>query len=676
MKHIKPILWVALTCVGGAGMAQEPLDTSALQQFEEAYRSVDERSLRVVARDLSIGTDPWKLRLSELAYAAFLFRSDSIKACLARLDTLDHHIPGRFELLKGLSLKIRALALKQVSALAQAGAAIDRALSSVDSVRHWKHWVDMIIVRSEIERRQARYAEALADLQRADRAIEDRGYPFGKANVLINLGNIYYDQDRLEEAWAAYTACLRYATLHGDERASNNAILNLGSTAHRLRRYEGAIVLYDSLFLALGDRDPHLRGDLRTNSGFAHARLGRHEQAIALYQEALALKQRSGSDASLVRLLQHLSSSYWELGRKADALDALGKALDAARQNGLLDLQAAIEQKFYRWYVHLGRTVEALHALERSKDLRDSLNEQRFSARMADLEVRYDTEKKEQTIQVQELELRNKQVEIDRKRSQQWFMAGAIGLLMLAGGLALRNLAQKRAMADQKRVIAEQRVDEVLRTQELKLVSAMVEGQELERKRIAQDLHDRLGSMLSAIKLRFSALEGWITGMVQGQKDQFRQVFDLLDTAVGEVRRVSHDMARSTVHQFGLAQALEDLRHSIAVPGRLEVELSLFGLEERMEPRLEVACFRIVQEMVSNALKHAKATHITLQVTRLAGSVNVMVSDNGRGFDADRVKEGMGFGNIRTRAAEFKGTMRVDSAPGRGTTISVDLPIA
>jgi signal transduction histidine kinase len=230
-------------------------------------------------------------------------------------------------------------------------------------------------------------------------------------------------------------------------------------------------------------------------------------------------------------------------------------------------------------------------------------------------------------------------------------------------------------LAEQQRLIADQRVEEILRTQELKLVSAMVEGQEQERKRIAQDLHDRLGSMLSAIKLRFSALEGWISGLVKEQQEQFKHLFDLLDHAVVEVRKVSHDMARSTVREFGLRKALEDMRDAITVPGRMDVELNLFGLETPLPPRVEIAIYRMVQELVSNALKHARARQLTLQLTRSAAMVNVLVSDDGRGFDPATADPGMGMDNIRARAAEINGSVQVDSRPGHGTTISVDIPL-
>jgi signal transduction histidine kinase len=125
-------------------------------------------------------------------------------------------------------------------------------------------------------------------------------------------------------------------------------------------------------------------------------------------------------------------------------------------------------------------------------------------------------------------------------------------------------------------------------------------------------------------------------------------------------------MVRGTIAQFGLKGALEDLASTIQTPGKLQVELSLFGLEERLKPEIEIAVYRMVQEMVSNILKHAKATQLTVEVTRAAGELNVMVEDNGVGFEPGKVEEGMGMGNLRARAAEIKGRIQIDTRPGYG----------
>ena len=219
----------------------------------------------------------------------------------------------------------------------------------------------------------------------------------------------------------------------------------------------------------------------------------------------------------------------------------------------------------------------------------------------------------------------------------------------------------------------DQQVDQLLSQQEIKSINAMLEGQEKERDRMAMDLHDRLGGMLGGIKAQLGALEDRVE---QVQHDaQFKKVNRLLDETVGELRQISHDMAASTLSRFGLEKALNDLRDTIHISGRLSVEMKAFGLEQRLERSVEIAVYRIIQELVSNVLKHAKASELSIAVTRTPGRLSVMVTDNGIGFDIDTPKEGMGLENVRSRAAALGGKVQVDSTPGAGSTVSVECPV-
>ena len=181
--------------------------------------------------------------------------------------------------------------------------------------------------------------------------------------------------------------------------------------------------------------------------------------------------------------------------------------------------------------------------------------------------------------------------------------------------------------------------------------------------------------MLSAIKLQFSAMEDRMVRMEERQDGKYALVFSLIDEAVSEVRRVSHDMVHSNLVRFGLHGALKELCTALDVPGKMHVELSVFGLAERMDAKLEIAAYRMVQEAVGNVLKHAKASCISISVTKGAAMVNIIVEDDGVGFEASAIKEGLGMGNLRERAAVFNGVVVVDSHPGHGTTVSIDLPL-
>jgi signal transduction histidine kinase len=299
----------------------------------------------------------------------------------------------------------------------------------------------------------------------------------------------------------------------------------------------------------------------------------------------------------------------------------------------------------------------------------DSLNKRFYSDELANLQVAFDSEKKDARIRLQEANIKRQRVGL--------IAGGSVLALLVVITLALMvNLRQRRQLAEKERRLHEQQVNDLMQQQEIRALDAMMEGQEKERKRVAKDLHDRLGSMLSAIKLQFSALESKVEQVQREQKSQYDHVFGMLDEAVSEVRRVSHDMVRGSLAQFGLRGALEDLRTALNVPGKLEVEMNLFGLDGRLDQKVEIGVYRMIQECVNNAMKHSRAQHLSISVTHSAAILNIMVEDDGVGFDPDAIKEGMGLGNLRQRAAELNGQVRFDSRPGRGTTVNIDIPLA
>jgi len=182
--------------------------------------------------------------------------------------------------------------------------------------------------------------------------------------------------------------------------------------------------------------------------------------------------------------------------------------------------------------------------------------------------------------------------------------------------------------------------------------------------------------MLSTVKHHFSAMETKITELQDQNKIQYNTAIGLLDDAVREVRHISHDMLSGTLVKFGLSAALQDLKNTIEVPGKLTVELNTFGLDQRLDNEVEIAVYRIIQELVGNALKHAKASELVIQLTLSSNNLNVMVEDNGIGFKPEALLgDGIGMKNVSERINRLNGTYHLDSELGRGTTFVFDIPI-
>lgn len=208
---------------------------------------------------------------------------------------------------------------------------------------------------------------------------------------------------------------------------------------------------------------------------------------------------------------------------------------------------------------------------------------------------------------------------------------------------------------------------EELAAQKEKTLHALLLGQEQERQRIAQELHDGLGVQLSAMKMKLGA-----------QPNADKSLLDDLDSAHEDVRSISRNLMSKTLSRLGLLPAIEDLTRQIQqVETRCNIRFIQNVQLTEFSTRAEINLFRIAQEMLNNAVRHALATEITLQVIQHDDSIIISCEDDGKGFDIAHIKRqnGIGLANLGYRASALNGKMSIDTSPGRGTMVSIELPI-
>ncbi len=651
----------------------DPFVAKNYNLFRSAFAKNDVAGLQSLASDLESARGTFDVHLGLLALAAASLRSDDYLNCIRITDSLARELESDDELFFGWVHKFKAMVLSRSGDPEEALTEVDMSLHFHRRPLYPLEWVDQSVTKAEILRALQRSDEAIDELRAAQHVSDSLGYTRGTCLVAINLGNLKYEQKRYREAWEDYRRTLELATDSGYDMVAQNALNNLGSTAIMLENYDLALHLYDSLLTILGNRSPELRARLHNQKGFAYREMGDQANALASFLKAITLKDSIGDTIGQLKVQQHMAGSLWALERRQDALTLLTVVLEGSERHHLPQLSLEVHSKLAKWYKEIGDVNSAFAHKAAESSLSDSLVKARFSAKAATSEVLFETERKEHTIKEQEQALLLAEAEDRKKSFQRNVSIGVAALLLLIATLLYRSMRTRKRLAEKEKELHGEQVDQLLSQQEIKSINAMLEGQEKERDRVAKDLHDRLGSMLGGIKAQLGALEDRVE---QVQHDaQFQKVNRLLDETVGELRRISHDMAASTLSRFGLEKALKDLRDTIHISGRLSVELSVFGSEQRLERSVEIAVYRIIQELVSNVLKHAKAGELSIAVTRTPGRLSVMVTDNGVGFDTGAPKEGMGLENVRSRAAALGGMLQVDSTPGKGSSVSVECPI-
>jgi two-component system, NarL family, sensor kinase len=212
---------------------------------------------------------------------------------------------------------------------------------------------------------------------------------------------------------------------------------------------------------------------------------------------------------------------------------------------------------------------------------------------------------------------------------------------------------------------------------QLLATEAVLKGEEQERTRLAKDLHDGLGGMLSGIKYSFITMKGNLV-MTPDYVQVFERNMDMLDSSIREMRRVAHNMMPEALVNFGLDAALRDFCNDIDKSGALQVNYQSIGMQhETIEQTTAVTVYRIVQELINNTLKHAAAKTAIVQVAKSNSRLSVTVEDDGKGFDPATMHAGtgMGWSNIRNRVEFLKGKIDIHTQPGKGVSVLIELDI-
>ena len=196
-----------------------------------------------------------------------------------------------------------------------------------------------------------------------------------------------------------------------------------------------------------------------------------------------------------------------------------------------------------------------------------------------------------------------------------------------------------------------------------------MQGEEIERKRLARDLHDGLGSMLSGLKLYYSGTE-------QTNKKESQEINNQLDNSIKELRQIAQNLMPESLLKLGLIAALKDLCSRFSNDKTL-IEFQEFGVQNNISESKQITVYRIIQELINNALKYANASEILVNCSQNQNIFLITVEDNGSGFDAKKSNlfEGMGLKNIKNRVDFLKGELEIDSQPETGTVFNIELNV-
>ena len=368
-------------------------------------------------------------------------------------------------------------------------------------------------------------------------------------------------------------------------------------------------------------------------------------------------------------------NSYLNIGAAYNYKNDLDKALYYTLKadsipvlENILNRKSIVKQNLAEVYGKLGNYKSAYNNFTQYHSLVDSINRRELAEGIAKYE--------NQELRIQNLESETKRLQSEKESKQNQNIALGLGGSLILGSiiafLIFKNTKRKQKLAEQEKALESQKLATVLKEQELTTIDAMIEGQEKERQRIANDLHDDLGGLMTNVKLHFNALKD------KDSPELYSKTNKLIEEAYQKVRSVAHAKNSGVIAKQGLLIAVQNMANKVSVSNKIQIDVVDHGLDDRLENRIELTLFRVIQELITNVIKHAEATEATIHLTNHEDSINIMVEDNGKGFNPSQItktNKGMGISSIDKRITHIDGSMTIESEKNKGTTVIIDIPL-
>ncbi|WP_168796402.1 tetratricopeptide repeat-containing sensor histidine kinase [Flagellimonas onchidii] len=492
------------------------------------------------------------------------------------------------------------------------------------------------------------------------------------AKVLNNIGIIYRIQKKYDRAEKIYLKSYELKKELKDSLGIAGSLMNLGMIYHEMggmedkaiQQLQGSQKIYNLLGLsyhvatsdvALGeifhDLNNLKRAKKHLNNAWDYFKTNRSQQysvVVLGHLGNIALKE--SDDKAAESYMEEALKLAREYDQKVDQLELM---------YGLSDIKHK-----------LAKDAQAYEILKEASALDDTLNQTDRIKAMEEMQAKFDVKEKEKELEISQLKLNQ------RTRQRNIFLFGASGLTVFALTVFffLRNRIRiNRKMAAQNEEIHSQKITKLQQQNKLLALNSMIEGQEAERIRIAKDLHDSLGGLLSTVKAHFTTIQNEAK---QVEKIKLTQrTNELIDEACIAVRRISHNMIPHALTLSGLPTAMEDMADNLRNEG-FTVELNIREFPSDVVKTKQAMLYRLVQEVISNIRKHANAKNILIQILGVDQGLSLIIEDDGNGFDYEKaiVSGGVGLKSINGRVEFLNGTIDWDTQSGKGTTITINIP--
>ena len=469
-----------------------------------------------------------------------------------------------------------------------------------------------------------------------------------------NIGVNYEELKNYKLANSYYQKALQINKQEKDESGIARNYIGLGNisiTRNELDKaydyYEKASVIFDKLGWGIE------YSSVINNMGDVLENKGQFAQAVDKRKRALEVAVEIGDVQGQSRYNLYLADVLMKWKKFPEALKHIQNVEKLGTAEHSLEIEMDLYEMSSKYYFGVNNFDKGSAYLNKFHDLKDSVYSSELSGNIASMEVKHNTQ--QLRIRNAEAEARNLKLSNENLRAEQQrnYMILGFLILLILGAVIFYSSNQK-----------------LKRREERKRIHAVLQSEETERTRIARDLHDGLGQLLSSARINAAALDGSVD---EEDEPILGTAIQLIDQAIGEVRAISHSMMPQVLSDKGIVEALHELADKTNAAKSTQVIFTNSSHEPAFSKPVQVTLYRVIQEVVGNMLKHAEASKIRIELSAKGTNFNLLVKDNGKGFDPASLvdQDGIGWNNILTRLSLINAKFTLESGIGKGTSVTI-----
>jgi two-component system, NarL family, sensor kinase len=496
------------------------------------------------------------------------------------------------------------------------------------------------------------------------------------AKIMANIGALYADIHNLDKAIEYIHKALKLQRETGNTEGAIVSLINLSLYEINRRNYhEGKKYGEEAIELSKNYHEVYYAQAL-LNTSICYLELKNLAKAFSFTNKAIAIYKQNNSKRGLTVGYRTLAECYISLKQYKQARKYCLMALEQADTSYRTDIRV-LYKLLKDVDIHLNLFEEALYYADKRTQLLTEEIDENWTEKIADADAKYQSEKKEKEILRLNSEKQIASLHIKKRNILIYGLFIAIVLLFGIALLYFRHVRNKRTIIEQNLELQKQKVTQLENEKLLLATQSVLKGEENERKRLAQDLHDGLGGLLSGTKLALNNVKKNVVLGSDSVKD-FNHALKMLENSIGELRRVAHNMMPEALLNLGLQDALKDFCDEIDKVNPIHILFQFVGEFRRVESALEINAYRIIQELINNAIKHSGAKELVLQMIQEKDRLCFIVQDDGKGFDSDYIirSKGIGLISVKSRVELFKGRMEINSNPKTGTEITIEFAVS